>query len=94
MKTFNDLKVGDKIYGWYDGKCSIGLIKEIEKTFLYISFFASPIIGDVTKYYISRTDHYRSMNTAYSDGKIFADEEKFLKYIEAKELLKCVNENI
>ena len=81
MKIFNDLKVEDKIYSWCDGKCSIGIIKEIEKTFLYISFSVSPIIGDVTKYYISRTDRYQSMNTTYSDGEIFADEEEFLKYI-------------
>lgn len=60
--------------------------KRNRKTFLYISFSVSPIIGDVTKYYISRTDHYRSMNTAYSDGKVFADESDFLKAIE--------NENI
>lgn len=81
MKTFNDLKVEDKIYSWCDGKCSIGIIKEITLGRIFIHYEISPIIGNDTKHYVSQTNRYKSISTNYFNGEIFADEEEFLKYI-------------
>lgn len=90
MKTFNDLKIGDRIYWIGETKCCYGIfeIKSIDINSIITIFIPDNVIGDINEVAIIPSDYYCESceGLCYDSNKLFvtiyANEDDFLKQLE------------